>query len=97
MKLEEWREEIDQIDGEIVALLERRAKVARKIGVLKATAGLPVADTGREEKVLRGVGAKSSAALPRESLNRIYQRILQESRLIQAEAVAAAQKNSVEV
>jgi chorismate mutase len=88
MKLEEWRGEIDEIDGEIVALLERRAKIVRKIGLLKANAGLPIADPAREEKIVRQLAAKSSGALPGESLARIYRRILQESRLIQMEATA---------
>ena len=30
MKLENWPKEIDEIDGEIVLLLNRRAKAARK-------------------------------------------------------------------
>jgi chorismate mutase len=99
MKLEEWRSEIDEIDSEITALLERRAKISRKIGVLKARAGLPVADPGREENIIRRLNAKSSGALPAGSLGRIYRRILQESRAIQAEAIgapAAAVKNGVE-
>ena len=87
--MEEWREEIDAIDSEIVAMLERRARVSRKIGVLKAHAGLPVADPAREEKIIRELAAGSSGALPAESLTRIYRRILQESRLIQSEAIAA--------
>jgi monofunctional chorismate mutase len=97
MKLEQWRTEIDEIDSEIVALLDRRAKVARKIGSLKANSGLPIVDNGREEKVLRRVAAKSDGTLPEDSLGRIYHRILQESRLLQVEAMAAAQDASVEV
>jgi chorismate mutase len=38
MKLEDWRKEIDSIDAEIVRLVSQRAKIAQKIGVLKATA-----------------------------------------------------------
>lgn len=95
MKLEEWREEIDAIDSEIVVLLERRARVSRKIGVLKAHAGLPVADPAREEKIVRELAARNAGALPVESLTRIYRRILQESRLIQAEAIAAAISGSI--
>jgi monofunctional chorismate mutase len=97
MKLDEWRSEIDEIDGEIVALLERRAKVSHKIGALKAHAGLPIADPEREANIIRRLNAKSTGAMPGDSLGRIYNRILHESRSIQADAIAAAHKNSVEV
>ena len=97
MKLQEWRREIDEIDGEIVALLERRAKVSRKIGVLKANAGLPIIDPGREEMVIRRINERNSGALPQESLARIYRRILQESRMLQAEAMGNVVKNGAEV
>ena len=87
MKLEDWRGEIDSIDTEIVRLINQRAGVARKIGVLKATAGLPIADAAREAAVLRGVCGKSSGALADDSLVRIFRRILRESRSLQTETV----------
>lgn len=97
MKLEEWRGEIDEIDSEITALLERRAKISRKIGVLKAHASIPVTDAAREEAVIRRLRSQAGGTLSQESLARIYQRILQESRLIQAEAIAAVNRTGVEV
>lgn len=97
MKLEEWRAEIDEIDGEISQLLERRARVARKIGVLKAHAGIPVADPAREDVVIRRIKANASGVMSQDGLGRIYQRILQESRLIQAEAASVVNRNGVEV
>ena len=48
MKLENWRKEIDEIDGKIVLLLNRRAKAAQEIGKIKAKAGLPIIDLERE-------------------------------------------------
>jgi len=49
MRLEESRRIIDEIDSEIVALLNRRASICRRIGELKTRAGLPVLDRDRED------------------------------------------------
>lgn len=85
MKLEDWREEIDSIDAEIVRLINQRAKIARKIGILKATAGLPVIDAGREEAILRNVTAKNQDGLAGEAIVRIFRGIIRESRQVQIE------------
>ncbi len=97
MKLEDWRNEIDSIDAEIVRLVNQRATVAKKIGVLKATAGLPIADADRETAVLRGVCGRSSGALGDASLVRIFRRILRESRLIQTKTVEQMAENKTGV
>ena len=90
MKLEDWRKKIDSIDEEIVRLVNRRAKIAREIGVLKAAAGLPVVDAAREDEILRNVAAGSKGVLNRESVIRIFRGIIRESRNIQAETQVKA-------
>lgn len=93
MKLEDWRNEIDSIDTEIVRLINQRATVAKKIGVLKATAGLPIVDGDREEVILRGVCGKNQGVLENESLVRIFRQIIRESRLIQTKIVGKILEN----
>ena len=83
MRLEESRKQIDEIDSEIVALLNRRALVSRHIGELKTRAGLPVADSEREEVVLRKVVRDNAGDIDAGSLIRIYREVLKESRRIQ--------------
>ena len=87
MKLDEWRNEIDEIDAEIVDLINRRARVAQKIGILKAKAGLPIVDLEREEAILRNACARNQGVLENESIVRIFKRIIQESRQIQVQAI----------
>ncbi|HEX8734459.1 MAG TPA: chorismate mutase [Pyrinomonadaceae bacterium] len=87
MKLDEWRNEIDAIDAEIVNLINQRARVAQKIGILKARAGLPVVDLEREDAILRKACASSKSVLESDSIVRIFKRIIQECRQIQVEAV----------
>jgi chorismate mutase/prephenate dehydratase len=88
MKLNEWRNEIDQIDAEIVNLINRRARVAQKIGILKAKAGLPIVDLEREEAILRSACASNKGVLENDSIMRIFKRIIQESRHVQVEAIS---------
>ena len=87
MKLDEWRNEIDAIDAEIVNLINRRARVAQKIGILKAKAGLPIVDLEREDAILRKACASNQSALENESIMRIFKRIIQECRQVQVEAI----------
>ena len=83
MKLEECRRQIDELDASIVALLNRRAMLARKIGRIKLLAGLPIIDPEREEMVLRRIINKNSGAIDDQALARLYREILNESRRIQ--------------
>ncbi|HUR99791.1 MAG TPA: chorismate mutase [Pyrinomonadaceae bacterium] len=88
MKLEECRRQIDELDAKLVALLNRRAILAREIGRIKLQAGLPVSDPEREEKVLRGIMKNSSGPVDDRALARLYREILTESRRIQNDLAA---------
>lgn len=85
MKLENLRNEMDEIDGEIVRLLNERAKIARKIGIVKAQAGLPIVDLEREEAILSRVCRENGGSLEDEALVRIYRKIIGESRRVQVQ------------
>ena len=83
MRLEDSRKLIDDIDSEIVALLNRRASLSRRIGELKTRAGLPVVDLDREEVVLRKIVRDNAGEIDPGSLMRVYREVLEESRRIQ--------------
>ena len=51
-ELEQFRNVIDDIDREIVALFERRMEVTRQVGEYKQRIGIPVLDAGREREVI---------------------------------------------
>ena len=51
-ELEKLRAEIDEIDGQMVALFERRMGVTERVGRYKQARGIPVLDPGREQQVL---------------------------------------------
>jgi chorismate mutase len=90
MKLQDCRDEIDQIDKRIVTLLNRRAALVREIGAIKAAAGLPVIDRQREAKVLEALVEPSEGLIDDVALARIYRTILLECRRIQVQMIADA-------
>lgn len=70
------RERISSIDDEIVALLERRAAVAKEIGTYKKDHGIPVHDWAREHDVLARLASKPVATLDPRDLVKIYKEIM---------------------
>lgn len=48
--MEDLRSSIDRIDEEIVALLQQRFKITKKVGEHKAQNGIPAIDKNREEE-----------------------------------------------
>lgn len=87
MELEERRHEIDAIDSEILTLLNRRAAIAKEIGILKTRAGLPLVDWLRESEIIQRLMQQNDETdLEDAAVGRIYERILTESRLLQVKA-----------
>ncbi len=52
-ELAEIRQELDEIDRQMVALYERRMMLSREVAQVKLTMDKPVLDASREEAVLR--------------------------------------------
>ena len=92
MQLEECRNEIDEIDTEILYLLRRRASFSRRVGLIKAAAGLPVIDRRREEIIRQRALRKTNGELSSESILHIFDEILAESHRIQLEIATNAIK-----
>ena len=86
MSIEDWRNEIDTIDRELLRLLNMRVKIAIKVGELKRSAGLPLNDQGREQDVLAHVHEANPGPLDEQGVVRIFRRIIRESRRAQETA-----------
>ena len=80
--LEQWRQEIDILDSELLCLLNQRASIARRIGAVKVASGLPAYDGRREREVLARVRATNPGPFGPESVTRIFRRIILETRKI---------------
>ena len=83
-ELSHWRGEIDAVDREIVALLNRRTGCVLKLAPLKQGLGRDVRDAGREAVVLDNLRKASTGPLPDESLVKIYQEIMAAMRDLQS-------------
>ncbi len=52
MNIEDWRAEIDSVDDELLSLINKRARLAVEVVILKRAAGIPITDPEREREVL---------------------------------------------
>ena len=83
MSIEQWRNEIDAVDRDLIRLLNTRANLALKIGALKQAAGLPLYDPDRERKVLKEACRINQGPLDNQALIRLFRRIILESRRLE--------------
>ncbi len=83
-RISELRNEIDGLDGDIARLLAERLSMVQKIGDLKAQAKLPVLDNIREVEVLQRAKDATSDPASKESLEKIFRVIMEQSRKLQA-------------
>lgn len=78
-----WRDRIDEIDRTVLRLLNERATCANRIGAVKKILEMPVYVPSREEEVLRNVCNSNSGPLPDESVRRLFERIIDETRSLE--------------
>jgi chorismate mutase-like protein len=91
--LEEFRVQIDDIDRRIVELLNERTRVVEGIGRVKREAKLPIYEPKREDQVFQNVTASNGGPLTPEALKRIFERIIDEMRIIQRLRMASQGDN----
>jgi chorismate mutase len=77
------RENIDQVDGVLVKLLNQRARWALEIGEVKKEAALPIYQPEREKEVLARVQSQNRGPLGEAALKRLFERIIDESRRLE--------------
>ena len=88
MNLEELRQEINQIDDDLVVLLEKRMVCVGQIVEYKEQKGLPVLDQGREREVLEKVGSLVMDEQYRSTIQAQFQDMMKHSRTYQEEVRA---------
>jgi UPF0755 protein len=83
--LDKLRDEIDQIDKRIVDQLNERTLFSIMIGRIKRSIGLPTYAPEREKEIAEKINSYAKEPLSKEALQRIYERIIDESRAVQKE------------
>lgn len=81
--LEPLREQIDRIDGQVLALLNRRARLARRIGHAKRQDGANMYVPERERQVFARLAKLNQGPLPNEAIRAIYREVISASRALE--------------
>jgi chorismate mutase / prephenate dehydratase len=85
-QVSDWRAAIDVLDGQLLNLLNLRAKLACELGKVKREAGMEIVDPEREQQVLERVCQRNDGPLDHDAITRIYVSIIEEARRVQAGA-----------
>jgi chorismate mutase len=80
------RRNIDEIDEVLVKLLNQRAKWALEIGLVKKAAAIPIYQPDREAEVLARVARANRGPLAAAAVQRLFERIVDESRRLERTA-----------
>lgn len=82
--IEKWRIEIDAIDDELLSLLNRRARLATEIGLVKQREYTPLRDPDRERGVMARVCGLAEEPLGEDGIREIFKTIIDVSRRLQS-------------
>lgn len=84
MKLTEYRDQINEIDDQILALLQKRAEISKQVGAVKAETGAAqVYVPHRQKQVIERLKAENQGKFPEDALESIWTEILSASRSLQ--------------
>lgn len=83
MEIADWRKKIDELDRQIVALINERARAAQEIGKLKRNTSMPIYEPDREKIIFENVRKVNYGPLPDSELHQVYERIIDVMRNIQ--------------
>jgi len=89
MKIEQLRHKVDAVDQRIVALLNRRTRLALQIGRLKQQTGDEIYAPARERTVLRRLAVLNRGPLTPAALRAIYREIMSASLALEHPLVIA--------
>jgi chorismate mutase / prephenate dehydratase len=88
-KLLPLRQQIDEIDAQILELLARRGRVAQEVGHVKAQTNAPVFRPEREAQVLRGVADRNPGPLKNSDVQTIFREIMSACRALEKRVTVA--------
>jgi chorismate mutase-like protein len=84
------REQIDEIDRQLVALLNKRTCIVEEIGRVKREAGMAIYEPKRETQVFENINSSNHGPLDTDRLKRIFERIIDEMRRVQKDRIVDA-------
>jgi chorismate mutase / prephenate dehydrogenase len=91
MTLEQLRQQLDQLDGELLALIARRQAIARDVAAAKRATGYPTRDYQREREVILGVRKRAELlGLPGDLAENVLRLLIRSSLTTQEQVSVAA-------
>jgi chorismate mutase len=87
-ELEALRRSIDDLDGRILELVAERVRVVLAVGEYKRRNNIAVYDPERERKLLDRLCNQAQHPLDAETVRRIFERLIDESRRIEQHSIA---------
>ena len=83
MDLSEIRKQLDECDGEIVKLFEKRMQLSEEVAASKLESGKGVLDKDREKEKLAKVSSMVSGELNEEGVKELFRLLMSMSRKLQ--------------
>ena len=93
MSIDDWRSRINELDGELLRLLNERARIALKVGESKKEAGVALCDHTREREVVERMCEANEGPLDERAIVELYRAIIHESRRIQNLAMQPSEES----
>ena len=90
--LSDCRTRIDTVDRRLVALLNERTRIVEQIGRIKREMELPIYEPKREDEVFANAIASNPGPLPSDGVRRIFERIMDEMRVVQKRKMESESK-----
>ncbi|MDH3544495.1 MAG: chorismate mutase [Desulfuromonadales bacterium] len=83
MTIDDYRKEINRLDGELLRIFNERAALALKIGEIKKEMNIPVYDPAREKRIFDAMSNDNPGPLENEAIIRLFERVIDESRRLE--------------
>jgi chorismate mutase len=83
LDINDYREQIDQYDRDLLRIFNARAALALKIGEIKKTLEMPVYDPAREKRIFDKMTADNQGPLDNSAIIRLFERVIDESRTLE--------------
>lgn len=81
--LAEYRDQIDEVDRNLVRLLNERTRIVEQLGRVKSELAMPVYEPKREDQVFANIVDSNEGPLTADALKRLFERIVDEMRTLQ--------------
>lgn len=95
-ELDALRRAIDELDEKILELVAERVKVVLAVGDFKRARAMAAYDPERERKMLERLCARAQSPLDADTVRRIFERLIDESRRIEQRHIEHARARTQE-